>query len=49
MSIHSEKCYETETEMKEVIGALEENPFIKKQNEKRQQFASQIDLIKGLL
>ncbi len=41
--------YETDTEMKEVMGALEENPFIKKQNEKRQQFASQIETIKRLL
>jgi hypothetical protein len=41
--------YETDAEMREVIGALEENPFIKKQNEKRQQFARQIEIIKGLL
>ncbi len=41
--------YETDTEMREVIGTLEENPFIQKQNEKRQQFARQIEFIKGLL
>jgi len=41
--------YETDTEMKEVIGALEQNPFIKKQNEKTKQFASKIEIIKGLL
>ncbi|NDB53026.1 MAG: DUF4954 family protein [Chitinophagaceae bacterium] len=41
--------YETEAEMKEVIGTLEENPFIQKQNEKRQKFTNQIEMIKGHL
>ena len=41
--------YETEAEMKEVIGKLEENPFIQKQNEKRQKFTNQIEMIKGHL
>lgn len=41
--------YDTEAEMKEVIGTLEENPFIQKQNEKRQKFSNQIEMIKGFL
>jgi hypothetical protein len=41
--------YDTDAEMKEVIGALEENPFIKQQNEKMQGFLKKIERIKELL
>ena len=47
--------YETDTEMREVIGTLEENPFIQKQNEKLKQniiskihMSAQVFLIKYL-